>query len=216
MDANRLRRAALRLFLTLIGLNAVIAIAAILGVGDGSDARWQVLATSSVISGASLIVAADAAAVARQVLGRIPIAAAILAVTAAALTVAGIWTESESEGLWETVGVLGTVGVTGTACALLGLPDLRPPWPRAQWTAQAAAVAIGAQVVVSILWEDEGSIRAYGIAAVVFAAATIVVLVGARVAAIDRDQPDDTHLVQCPHCGGTFDPTMTEELGAAR
>ena len=215
MDADRFRRGALRLFLTLIGVNAAIAIAAILGVGEGSSARWQVLATSSVISAASLIVAADAAAVARRVLGWLPIAAAAVSLIAAGLTVIGIWTEAESESLWKTVGVLSTVGVTGTACALLALPDLRPPWPRAQWTAQAAAVAIGAQVVVSILREDEGSIQAYGIAAVVFAAATIVTLVGARVASVPPAPPDDTHLVRCPHCGATFDPTMAEPASAS-
>ena len=39
-----------QVFLVLIAVNALIAIGAILGVGSDSDARWQVLGTSSVIS----------------------------------------------------------------------------------------------------------------------------------------------------------------------
>lgn len=217
ISAVRARQA----FLALIAVNAVIAIGAILGVGSDSDARWQVLATSSVISAASLVVAANAATLDRSATWWLPAAATAGALSAATLTVIGIWFESthEAESFWKLVGVLATTGLAGTAVGLIGLPRLREGWRLAQFAAQACAVWIGAMIVLSILREDEGSIRAYGVAAVLFAATTIAVLVGARVAAREhRAEADALQAIAvgwCPRCGERLDaPTAATSCGA--
>lgn len=217
MTAVRARQ----LFLALIAVNALIAIGAILGVGSESDARWQVLATSSVISAASLVLAANAATLDRSTTWWLPAAATVASLTAAALTVIGIWFEPTHgvEPFWKLIGVLATVGLAATAVGLLGLPRLRDGWRLAQLGAQASAVWIGGMIVLSILREDEGSIRAYGVAAVLFAATTIAVLVGARVAA--REQQAESDALQaiavgwCPRCGERLDaPTAATSCGA--
>ncbi|MEM7286601.1 MAG: hypothetical protein AAF480_09645 [Actinomycetota bacterium] len=209
-----------QVFLVLIAANAAIAIGAILGVGSG-DARWQVLGTSSVISAGSLVVAANAATIERARPGWLPWAAAVPALGAAAMTVTGIWAEpvQEVEPYWKLVGVLATLGLAATAIGLLALPRLIDAWRTAQWTAQIAAAVIGGMIVTSIVREDEGSVRAYGVSAVIFAAATIVVLVGARVAA--RGTPADegvapASLTHCPHCGGRLDRPVTPEAEPVR
>lgn len=220
-QAARVRAWALRLFLVLIALNAVIAIAAIAGVGSGEDEQWQVLATSSVISAASLVVASNAAAVARHRLGPVPWVAATAAVLGAAMIVTGIWVIDlhDAERYWRTVGVICTVAVTGTAMSLVAMPALRTPWDRVQWVAHVAALAIGGQIVTSIIRDDAGSVRAYGISTVIFAAATIVVLVGARVANAE-DEPGPIAGVaasHCPVCGATVDAgpvTRCDRCGA--
>lgn len=204
-------RLARQAFLALIAVNALIAIGAILGVGSDSDARWQVLSTSSVISAASLVVAANAATLDRSSTWWLPAASTAGALSAAALTVIGIWFEVTHgvESFWKLVGVLATAGLTGTGIGLLGLPRLRDGWRLAQLGAQGSAVWIGAMIVASILREDDGSIRAYGVAAVIFAATTIAVLVGARVAA--REQQAESDALQaiavtfCPRCGRRLD-----------
>ena len=208
-------------FLVLIAINAVIAIGAILGVGSDSDARWQVLATSSVISAASLVVAANAATLDRALAWWLPLVSTTAAILAAGLTVLGIWFDGpqESEAYWKSVGVLATTGLTGTAVGLLGLPRLRDSWRLAQVGAQASATWIGAMIVVSILREDEGSIQAYGVAAVLFAATTIAVLVGARVAAREHEAEADALAALavgfCPRCGTGLDaPTAATSCAA--
>ena len=217
MTAARARQ----LFLALIAVNALIAIAAILGVGSDSDARWQVLSTSSVISAASLVLAANAATLDRSTTWWLPAGAGVTSLLAAVLTVIGIWFESthDVEAFWKLIGILATVGLAGTAVGLLGLPRLRDGWRMAQLGAQASAVWIGGMIVLSIVREDEGSIRAYGVAAVIFAATTIAVLVGARVAA--REQQAESAALEaiavvfCPRCGLRLDaPTAATSCDA--
>lgn len=216
IPASRARQA----FLALIAVNAVIAIGAILGVGSDSDARWQVLTTSLVISAASLVLAANAATLDRAVVWWLPAAATTASLLAAGLTVIGIWLETSHgvESFWKLIGVLATAGLAATAVGLLGLPLLRDGWRLAQLGAQACAVWIGAMIVLSIVREDEGSIRAYGVAAVLFAATTIAVLVGARVSARDqRAESAALHaiaVVFCPRCGERLDaPTAATSCG---
>ena len=217
MTAARARQ----LFLALIALNAAIAIGAILGVGSDSDAHWQVLSTSSVISAASLVLAANAATLDRSNTWWLPAGSGIASLAAAALTVIGIWFEAthDVEAFWKLVGTLATVGLAGTAVGLLGLPRLRDAWRLAQLGAQASAVWIGGMIVLSIVREDEGSIRAYGVAAVLFAATTIAVLVGARAAA--REERAESAALQaiavvfCPRCGLRLDaPTAATSCDA--
>ena len=200
-----------QVFLVLIAVNALIAIGAILGVGSDSDARWQVLGTSSVISATSLLVAANAATLDRAIAWWLPAASTAAAVVAGGLTVVGIWFDGpqESEAYWKTVGVLATIALAGAAIGLLGLPRLRDGWRTAQLGAQGSALWIAAMVVTSIVREDEGSIRAYGVAAVLFAATTIPVLVGARTAARDRVEAraalEALAVGFCPRCGTRLD-----------
>jgi ribosomal protein S27AE len=209
-----------QVFLILIAVNAIIAIGAILGVGSESDTRWQVLGTSSVISAASLLVAANAATLDRAIAWWLPAASTAAAIGAGGLTVIGIWFEGpqDSEAYWKTVGVLATVALAGAAVGLLGLPRLRDSWRMAQVGAQGSALWIAAMIVVSILREDEGSIQAYGVAAVLFAATTIVVLVGARTVARERTKEEASlaalAVAFCPRCGTRLDaPTAATSCG---
>ena len=122
--ADSIRRLALRAFLTLLVINAAIAIAAIIGVSDGDDTQWR-----AVVTAASLVVAANAGAIERRRLGSTPLLSAIVACVGFAGVIWGIWDSNlESEWFWKTIGVFVTIGVTGTYVSMISLPRLRQPW----------------------------------------------------------------------------------------
>jgi hypothetical protein len=209
--ADSIRRLALRAFLTLLVINAAIAIAAIIGVSDGDDTQWRVLGTSAVVTAASLVVAANAGAIERRRLGSTPLLSAIVACVGFAGVIWGIWDSNlESEWFWKTIGVFVTIGVTGTYVSMISLPRLRQPWPLAQILAAASAAAIAVMVVVSIITEtDAGGLEAYAVLAVLLATSSIVVAVGARVASVEIasavDSPSAATIRNCPICGSAVE-----------
>lgn len=225
-QAARLRSGSLRLFLALIVLNAGIAIAAIFGVGSDDDTQWRILSTSSILTGASLAFAANATAIARRRLGLLPFAAAGLCCIAAGLTIIGVWADSlhDTDNFWKFTGVVSTFGVGGTLMSMLAIPRLRPPWQVAQLVGHASTLALIGLITTGILREDAGSIEPYGVASVICAAATLVVLVGARVAGADTQRPararycpmcgaelgdrNPSARTSCPTCGSTFEVVL--------
>jgi len=229
-----IRRFALRTFVALIGLNALVAIGAIVGVGDGGgdDERWQVLGTSSIITLASLIVAANAGAIQRGRLGPAPLISTAAAVVGCAGTIWGIWDHDVSDTAWRTIGVFSTVGVAGTYMSLVSLPRLRQPWVVAQIVGGASAGLMGLLVVIAIVGDNGGSIEPYAVLSVILAAATLLVTVGARVAPAEPSnatpgnvtgQPTSrladsasSMVTHCPLCGVHVPPHAAGEEHTCR
>ena len=222
-----LRRIALRSFVVLIGVNALIAIGAILGVGDGDDfEQWQVLTTSSLITAASLIVAANAAAIQRGRLGAAPLITIAAAIVGAAGLIWAVWDHNDvGDTFWKTVGISSTIGVAGTYLSLISLPRLRSPWSAAQIVGGVTATLMGTGVVLAILFEDGGSVEPYAVGSVILAAATLLTTVGARLApaspangnsTIPAEAPPPlpagtgtTVVRHCPICGADVAPQPT-------
>ncbi len=205
--AARLRSGALRVFLALIVLNAAIAIGAIFGLGSDDGTQWDILATSSTLTAVSLTFAANTAAVARGRLGLVPFVAAGLCCIAAGLTITGIWADSlhDAENFWKFVGVAATSGIGGTLMSMLAMPRLRPPWQLAQLIGHASTLTLIGLITTAILREDGGPIEPYGVASVICAAATLLVLVGARVAGVDGTTRPLSEPGYCPLCGAELD-----------
>jgi peptidoglycan/LPS O-acetylase OafA/YrhL len=208
--ADSVRRLALRAFLSLLVINAAIAIAAIVGAGEGGDTQWRILGTSAMVTGGSLVLAANAGAIERRRLGSLPLLSATVACIGFAGVIWGIWdSDIDSEWFWKTVGILVTIGVAGTYVSMISLPRLRQPWPWAQMLASVSASILAGMIVVSITTEsDAGGLEAYAVLTVLLATSSIVVAVGARVATVDHEprvviESGVATIHHCPVCGSS-------------
>lgn len=202
VHATTIRSLALRMFVGLIALNAAIAIGAILGIGSGDDVQWRVLGTTSVVTLASLVVAANAAAIARRQLGPLPLGATVLSALAAGFTIYAIWADIDGDnGYAELTAVLATLGVAGTLMSLISLPALAHPWDRAQWLGHASTFGLGTMTVVAIIDDASMSAEAFGIVSVLLAAAMLLILIGTRLG-LNVPAPTTGASVRfCPMCG---------------
>ena len=127
MDETRLSRLFLRLFLVFLILTALLAIGVVL-LGDTSRTRWRILATSGVISMASVGAMACAAFRERghqRWLGNLGMA---LCFAAAAASVVALWEVVHSEMYGRFLGCLCTVAAFTSLGELLRLLPLIQPY----------------------------------------------------------------------------------------
>lgn len=212
---SQLSSLALRAFLVLLGVNALVAITAILG--GGGDTEWRVLLTSMLITAGCLVVAANAGAVERARLGVLPHVSAVVACGGIALLIIGIWDHDflfHSDGAIKLTLILLAVGTAGTYASLISLPQLDAGWNTARIVGYSCAASLAALTSGAILYEEAGPFELYGILSVVLATASILVPVGARVSkgsgAGSKSTPvagtiDGGHPMErvsfCPVCG---------------
>ena len=211
-DANEahgfdLRRTGLRVFLGLLVVNALLGIAVMLG-GDLGDGGGRVLATSLVVTGGVMLGLGSAASRPGSRLGPIWMIGVAAAALATVLWIIGIWTDSDSDGLFKTAGSASVLGA-GVACvSLLGLAQIRG---RARWTLMAADLLIAGLVAMSIvaIWSEGagGSFwRLFGVLSIALAALAIAIPVLHR--AEQRSAPPasgtSTQIRFCPSCGASI------------
>ncbi len=204
-----MRRTALRLFFLSVGLNAALAIYALLA-GSFGDTEGKILTTSLCVTAAAMLTIACEAARERNRLGVLPRVGQAAAIAGFAVVVISIWIEPEQDWAGQ---IAGTLLAPACATALLSVLSLATLAPRFRWTFTATAALAGvltALVVASIWgqWEGGWFWRWLGVVAVALAAFTVVVPVLHRVSRKELSaQPGPEAAGEpisfCPSCGGS-------------
>ena len=208
---------AMQVFLGLLVVNALIAIAAVLGATG--DSEWKVVGTTLLLTAACLTIAANAAALERNRLGPLPFVAAGLACVAFAIFIVLVWVEpsSDSSVIYRfTFGVL-TVGLAATYAGLLAIPNLSGAFAIARMVGSITVSLLAALIVVALIIEEGGPAETYAILCIVLATATVIVLTGAIVSHRNEDTSATASAlhgaasavgVHCPSCASVVGPHL--------
>jgi hypothetical protein len=200
------RRAALRLFFLSVGLNAGLAIYALLA-GAFGDTEGKILFTSLCVTGATILAIACEAARERGRLGALPRVGQAAAIAGFTVVVISIWAEPEQEWVGQTVG---TLLVVACATALLSVLTLATLARRFRWTFTATAALAAALTALAISaiwgqWESEWFWRLFGVVAVALAAFVVVIPVLHRLsrteAPAEAGAEAGAGIAFCPSCG---------------
>lgn len=210
-DWKRVGRTA---FLVSVGLNALIAIAMILG--GGGETEWRVLGTSLLLSAASIGLIANAAAVDRRRLGVLPYVAGGSVVVATALGIIAIWTEPTADAFYQWLATSAIVGVAGTFSALVALPSLSASHLWLRWSAVGLAASLAALGIIAVWTMDEVPVELWGVLAVLLTALTIVIPVLARADERDRLGSGPDAIGFCPVCGTDLAAASGREVECGR
>lgn len=180
MPAGTAKRA-MQVFVGLLVVNALIAIAAVLGAAG--DSEWKVVGTTLLLTAACLTIAANAAALERNRLRQLPLVAVGLSCLAFAIFIVLIWVEpdSDADGVFRFTFIVLTLGLATTYASLLAIPDLAGSFLAARSVGYGAAAILATLIVVAILVEEGGPAELYAVLCIVLATATIIVLTGAIV-----------------------------------
>ena len=194
-----------------------VAISAILGIiivlaGTFSDLQVRIILTTLTISAASICALASGALWEKRRERLLSSSGAILAVLAAVLVVAGIWTETENKEFWKFVISVSLLAVATAHACLLALARLAP---RFAWTRVAASVALyslAGLFIYIIYFTPKGDtwVRIIGATSIIVAALTILTPIFHRLSRGDLSAPGPTSAkidlwlfatVTCPQCG---------------
>lgn len=209
---------AMRAFLGLLMVNAVVAIAAILGAAG--DSEWKVVGTTLLLTAGCLIIAACAAAIERARLLPLPYAGALLSCIAFAVFIFMIWAEqaTDSEALLKSTFIVLTLGLAATYASVLAIPTLDGVFATARLVGYGTVAILSTMTVVVILAERGGSGQLYAVLSVILATSTIIVLTGAliesrkgrsgtTVATTPRVDTPEAGL-HCPSCTSVIGPSV--------
>lgn len=174
MNIHAARSILLKLFIAFLSLTAIIGIATVL-TGEFGEVQLKVLATTFTISAASICAMACAAYIEkrRPEPGWIGI---VLSFIAAAMLIAGMWAEFDSEEYWKTTVSLIVLGLAFAHSLLLQLPDLG----ESDWVQAVAAGLVGilALMLIAVFWgeiDNEGYYRVLAVVSIIVVLFTLVV-----------------------------------------
>jgi len=199
---------AMRAFLALLVVNALVAIAAILGATGDSDG--QVVGTTLLLTAGCLTVAANAAALERDRLSQLPYVGAAMSCIAFGVLIFLIWLEPDSDSRFvlKPTFILLTLGLAATYASVLAIPRLSGVFSTARLVGYATAAVLAGLTVGVIIAEGGVSGQVYAVLSVVLATATIIVLAGAMIesrkpstapaAAVSQSVQGDQ--LYCPSC----------------
>ena len=209
--AKGVSKMAMRAFLGLLVVNALVAIAAILGAAG--DFNWQVVGTTLLLTAGCFMIAANAVALERDRLMQLPYVGAALSCIAFGVFIFLIWVEpsSASKFVLKSTFIVLTLGLAATYASVLAVPRLAGVFSTARLVAYAT-VALLAGITIGVIVAEAGDLgQVYAVLSVVLATATIIVLTGA---VIESRKPSGTpaaatSLVQsggmyCPACGSAM------------
>jgi MFS family permease len=209
------KRIALWFLIASIAASAVLGVITVL-VGSFGDLQIRIILTTLTISAASICALASGALWEQRRQRFLSLAGAILASLAAILIIAGIWTETSSEGFWRFTVSLGLVAVATAHVSLLALARLAP---RFAWNRVAASIAVYflAGLFIYIIYftpKGDTGVRIIGATAIIVAALTILTPIFHRLSRGDLDAsgcsppnhaPGLFKTITCPQCGATQD-----------
>jgi hypothetical protein len=176
MTYAEVRRVALWVFIAFLTLTAIVAIVSLLS-GEFGDTEVKILVTSLTISGASICAMSCAAFIERRRSRALGIGGIVLAVLAAGLVIAGLWSGTENEHYWKVTGTAGVLAIAFAHGFLLALPELERRHRWAQLAAAASIAVLALQILVA-MWaeiEDEAYFRVLAVVAVLVGFETLVI-----------------------------------------
>lgn len=195
-----IRKQGLRVFLTLVSINAVMGVVGILGT-DFGDVGGRIFLTSlSLTLGVMLSLAASTAEHA-PVVGRLWMVGVAAAVVGAALFITGIWTETTAGAFWK---LAGTAQVIAAGIGVIGILSLAQLTGRYRWLSTTTHALVTALILLGVaaIWAEiasEGFWRVVGVVAVLATAGAITIPVVRRA---DRAASATAASVRfCPSCG---------------
>ncbi len=173
---SRVTRAFLYLLIVSIGVGALLAIIVILN-GNWSWFETRVLLTVGTIATASVCGMACGAAMARYRTPWLPGIGIGLAVLAAVMLIAGMWTDAASSGYWRATASVSIFAVAVAHVALLSIARVQESHQWVQVAAGAAVLLFAAYLVLLInaTRTDDSSVRVLAIIGILDAALTLVV-----------------------------------------
>lgn len=194
-----------------------VAISAILGIiivlaGTFSDLQIRIILTTLTISAASICALASGALWEKRRERFLSLSGAILAVLAAVLVVAGIWTEADNDEFWKFAASVSLLAVATAHVCLLALASLAR---RFAWTRLAALVAVYslAGLFIYIIYftpKGDTGVRIIGATSIIVAALTILTPIFHRLSRGDLGASGPASVktdrglfatVTCPQCG---------------
>ena len=196
-----------RVAMTLIALNALLAIIILIG-GEMGETGGRILATSLLATGTALLVMVLVPAVSDGRIGFVPHLAIAGAVVGFVIVTIGIWTETDAEFGWKIAGTAYNIAVAGAAAALLAA---LPVEGRARWVATATlgAVGIAALMIVAAIWVEIDSDmywRVFSVLGVLVAAGALSIPILHRSASAVPTELAEETIYHCPFCGARTGP----------
>lgn len=165
----------LYLLIASIAIGAVLAIIIVLG-GNWGWFESQVLLTTGVIAGASVLGMACAAASGRSG-SWLPLIGVGLAAVGAALLIFGIWVGDLGDAYWRSTASICILAAAAAWSSVVSLARLTPGHQWSQWLAGATAFVFALMVVGIIFGEPSGDVifRALAVVGIVTAASGLLV-----------------------------------------
>lgn len=175
-STDRLRTLLLRFFLGSIAANAAFGVWALLA-GDFGQTEGKVLATSLLISAATLAVLVNGAPIQRRVLWPVPALAAVSAAGAFGLLIVLMWAELDENVPLKVVATGLIAGSGGTLAGLLALISLLPRYERLKLFNNVLISVLVVTAVWGVWAELDKSwyARTLGVESVLVAATTLTI-----------------------------------------
>lgn len=198
-----MRKPLVRISITLIAINAALAIVILLG-GEMGDTGGRILGTSLLATGTAMVAMVQLPALADRRIGLVPAVAIGAAAVGFVIVTAGIWGGADGDFGWKVAGTAYIVAVGGAILAILAGQRIEG---RTAWvgTATLGAVGLAAAMLVAAIWfevDGEGYWRIFAVVAVLVAAGGLAVPILSR--SSDSTRPDLT-VVACPFCASDLD-----------
>jgi hypothetical protein len=176
MNYTEIRKLSLRVFVSFLGLTALIAIISVLS-GEFGELQVKILATSFTISAASICSMSCAAFIEKKKLVLPGMYGILLSVSTAILLIVGMWSEIDSEVYWKIAITCGVFAAAFAHVFLLILPVLGDSH---KWIQPVSGVSIGILTlqIIAAVWgeiEDEGYYRILAVMAIIVALETLVI-----------------------------------------
>lgn len=187
-----------RISITLIVINAALAIAILLG-GDMGDTGGRVLGTSLLATGTAMVSMVQLPALADRRIGILPAVAIGAGAVGFVMVTAAIWGDADNDLGWKVAGTAYTIAISGAIASILSGQRIEG---RSAWvgTATLGAIGLAATMLVAAIWFDvgrDGYWRVFAVVAVLVAAGGLAVPILSRSSA---SPTPDLVVIACPFC----------------
>ncbi len=176
MDYAEIRRLSLQGFLAFLGLTALIAIVSVLS-GEFGEIQGKILVTTITISVASIFSMSCAAFIENKELPRVGLTGISLSVCAAALVIAGVWSDIENDVYWKTAISIGILAFSFAHALLLLLRDLDEGQKWIQTVSWLSIALLAVLIVIAVCAQIERAeyYRILGVVAIVVGLETLAI-----------------------------------------
>jgi hypothetical protein len=206
-------RSLVRIAVTLIALNAALAVIILL-IGRMGHTEGRILGTSMLATVSALLAMVQIPALRDDRLGWLPKLGIAASIIGFVLATVGIWFEFESEVGLKTLGTAYTLATAGAIMAILS------SWPirgSASWISRSMPGVVGATAAVLIvgIWaevDSEAYWRSFGAMSVLVAAIGLLIPVLHR----SSGEPHSLRINHCPFCGGGMAANTSEVISCGQ